>query len=98
MLSISEISVHRKLTPQRPLGLSGGSFCSESQCEVPSKSGCGGRSQKLWVRGCSAWLSGGNQGEGLTVPRESDGQPLVVSAEARRLSVPRKSEGEHRFE
>ena len=105
MLSLKD---HRRLL-SKPVWLAYGSspnrlqrdmiaMGGRSQCEVSSKSGCRGRSQKLCVHGCSAWLSGGSQGEGLTVPRESDRQPLVVSAEARRLSIPRKSEGEHRFE
>ena len=78
--------------------LSGGPFGSKNQCDISSRSGCGGRSQKLWVLGCSAWLPGGSRGEGLTVSGESCGQPPVVSVEAGRLSVPGESEDEHRFE
>lgn len=80
------------------LGVVSGPFGSKNQCDVSSKSGCGGRSQELWVLGCSAWLPGGSPGEGLTISGESCGQRLVVLVETRRLSVPGKSEDEHRFE
>lgn len=99
LFSISEISIHRKLTPQHLQVLSGGPFCSEiSVAHLPSLDVVGGARNSELMEFMDVQLQGGGQGEGPTVPRKSSGQPLTGSAESRRLSLLRKSEREHRFE